>query len=194
MRTFWSLVLTLLFGGHLAIAAPLASLLRAAGLAAVSPPSPAADFQLADLQGKTWRLHDQRGRVVFLNFWATWCPPCIHEMPTMERLYQTLRHRPFVMWAVNMQEDKASVASFMAEKGLHFPALLDAKGTVSSRYRIRGLPTTYLIDCAGNIVGQVIGPRQWHTEEVRTLIATLLQDSRCHQPGSEEPMPQGKAS
>ena len=82
------------------------SLVQAASLRAVDEPQPAADFQLSDLDGQLLRLQDQRGKVVLLNFWATWCHPCLQEMPLMEQLYQTLQQRPFVMWAVAMKEDR----------------------------------------------------------------------------------------
>ncbi|GIX49707.1 MAG: hypothetical protein KatS3mg131_3918 [Candidatus Tectimicrobiota bacterium] len=178
MRPFY-LGALLLLGSRLALADPLAAQLRAAGLTPVSPPAAAADFDLPDTQGRRWRLAAQRGRVVFLNFWATWCPPCVHEMPTMEALYQALRQRPFVLLAVNMQEDRARVAAFMAEHRLHFPALLDAQGRVSDLYRVRGLPTTYLLDCGGHVVGHAVGPRPWGTPAVHALLATLLADPRC---------------
>ena len=94
--------LVILLYGQAVIAAPMASLVQAAGLRAVDEPQPAADFQLSDLDGQLLRLQDQRGKVVLLNFWATWCHPCLQEMPLMDQLYQTLQQRPFVMWAVAM--------------------------------------------------------------------------------------------
>jgi thiol-disulfide isomerase/thioredoxin len=94
--------LVILLHGQAVIAAPIASLVQAAGLRAVDEPQPAADFQLPNLDGQLLHLQDQRGKVVLLNFWATWCHPCLQEMPLMDQLYQTLRQRPFVMWAVAM--------------------------------------------------------------------------------------------
>lgn len=169
----------LLLSSHTASAASLASLLRAAGLSAPPKPMPAADFALPDIAGQRHRLHDQQGKVVFLNFWATWCPPCRDEMPLMEQLYQALRQRSFVMWAVNLQESRKQVKAFMTANRLSFPALLDADSTVTALYKVRGLPTTYLIDCAGNMVGWVEGPRPWTDEATRTLLAVMLNDARC---------------
>ncbi len=160
-------------------AASLDSLLRAAGLSAVSKPAHAADFQLPDATGRMHRLREQRGKVVFLNFWATWCPPCVHEMPMMEQLYQRLRQQPLVMWAVNLQESQEQVVHFMTANSLHFPALLDPDGAVSSLYKVRGLPMTYLINCAGNMVGWAAGPREWTNDATRTLLGALLNDSKC---------------
>jgi peroxiredoxin len=171
--------LVLLLQAHIVWAVPTASLLQAAGFSPVTESRVAADFQLPDVAGSKLRLRDQRGKVVFLNFWATWCPPCRHEMPQMELLFQAFRQRPFVMWAVAMLEDREQVAPFIKEQGLHFPALLDTDGEVSALYAVRGLPTTYLIDCTGNIVGEAVGPREWDTKAVRTLLSTLLDDTQC---------------
>jgi peroxiredoxin len=171
--------LILLLHGHIVAAAPLASLVQAAGLSPSTPPRPAVDFQLLDHEGHTRHLRAQSGKVVFLNFWATWCAPCRHEMPEMEKLFQSFRKRPFVMWAVAMLETREQVVPFFEELQLHFPALLDLEGEVSTSYTVRGLPTTYLIDCVGNIVGHAIGPRQWNNEAVRTLLTALLEDTHC---------------
>jgi thiol-disulfide isomerase/thioredoxin len=171
--------LVLFFGNYTARAASLEPLLRAAGLSAASPPVAAPDFQLVDVTGALHRLQDQRGKVVFLNFWATWCSPCREEMPLMEQLSQALRQQPFVIWTVNLQESREQVAGFMTENRLHFPALLDADGTVTTLYNVRGLPTTYLIDCAGNTVGWVMGPREWTNEATRSLLTAMLEEARC---------------
>ena len=171
--------LVLLLGGHTVMAAPLASLVQAAGLRAIDEPQSAADFQLPNLNGQQLRLQDQRGKVILLNFWATWCPPCIHEMPLMDQLYQGLRPQPFVIWAVAMQEDRDKVAPFMDKHRFQFTTLLDRDGAVSARYKVRGLPTTYLIDCRGNTVGWIIGPQEWASDAVRTLLAALLSDPSC---------------
>jgi thiol-disulfide isomerase/thioredoxin len=170
---------TLLLSIQMASAASLASLLRAAGLSVPPQSTPAADFDLPDVARQRHRLRDQQGKVVFLNFWATWCPPCRDEMPLMEQVYQALRQRSFVMWAVNVQEDREQVEAFMSANRLSFLALLDADSTVTSLYQVRGLPTTYLIDCAGNMVGWGEGPRQWTNDATRTLLDAMLNDARC---------------
>lgn len=161
------------------MAAPLASLMQAAGLRVVDEPQPAVDFQLPGLDGQVLGLQDQRGKVVLLNFWATWCAPCLQEMPLMNQLSQALRQQPFVMWAVAMHEDRDKVAPFMGKHQLQFTALLDRDGAVSTRYKLRGLPTTYLIDCRGNVVGWSVGPQEWTSDAVRTLLTTLLSDPNC---------------
>ena len=135
---------------------------------------PAPDFALKDLQGNLVVLKDLRGRVVFLNFWATWCPPCRVEMPSMERLYQELKDRGFVMLAVDMQENEKLVEAFISSLSLSFPALLDLDGDISFLYGIRGLPTTYIIDREGKIIGKAVGPRNWSSQESLQLFQSLL--------------------
>ena len=139
----------------------------------------APGFSLPDSSGVAVSLSQFRGKVVLLNFWATWCHPCLQEMPLMDQLYQTLRQRPFVMWAVAMKEDREKVAPFMDKHHFQFTALLDRDGAVSTRYKLRGLPTTYLIDCHGNTVGWSVGPQEWTSEAIRTLLAALLSDPSC---------------
>jgi len=178
MRIFM-IGLVLLLGGQTTMAAPVASLVQAAGLRAIEEPRAAADFQLPNVAGDLLRLQDQRGKVVLLNFWATWCPPCIAEMPLLRQLSQSLQQQPFVMWAVAMKENRDKVAPFMDQHRLDVPALLDADGVVSARYGVRGLPATYLIDCTGNLVGQVFGPQEWTGAAVRTLLTALLSDPSC---------------
>jgi thiol-disulfide isomerase/thioredoxin len=178
-----------LYGSQDATAGSLEPLLHAAGLSQQVQPAPAADFQLPNVTGHLLQLQAQRGKVVFLNFWAIWCPPCRHEMPMMEQVYQALREQPFVLWAVNFQESQEEVSRFMQDQRLHFPALLDLDGSVSRRYKVQGLPMTYVIDCAGMIVGYAIGPRPWHNDATRTLLAALLNDARCHRPPSEHTTP-----
>lgn len=163
----------------LALTAPDPALVREAGLSPVEPSESAKDFHLPDLAGQVHRLQNLRGKVVFLNFWATWCMPCRVEMPEMEQLFQAFRNRPFAMLAVAMQQHREQVAPFFTEYGLHYTALLDVEGKASARYAVRGLPTTLLIDCSGHLVGHVTGPRPWNTKAVHRLLAALLQDPKC---------------
>lgn len=165
--------------GQPGFAASKQALLRDAGLLPVAPGHLAADFHLPDLSGQLHRLQAVRGNVVFLNFWATWCIPCRHEMPEMEHLFQAFRKRSFTMFAVALRQNRKQVAPFFAALDLHYTALLDVSGEISARYGVRGLPTTLLIDCSGNLVGKVTGPRPWNHEVVHRLLSALLQDQRC---------------
>jgi peroxiredoxin len=138
---------------------------------------PAPDFTLPDLNGKLHRLAQYRGKVVFLNLWATWCPPCRMEMPGMERLYRRLGGRDFVMLAVSADEGgKDAVAPFVAEMGLTFPVLLDPEGHLSPRYGVTGYPETFLIDRNGQVVNHTIGPADWDEEVVVRNILALIQE------------------
>jgi peroxiredoxin len=135
----------------------------------------AADFTLPDLDGTPHRLSDYRGKVVFLNLWATWCPPCRMEMPAMERLYRRLRERDFVMLAVSADEGgRDAVAPFVTEMGLTFPVLLDPQGRLSPRYGVTGYPETFIIDRNGQVVNHTIGPADWDSEVVVRNIAALI--------------------
>lgn len=137
-------------------------------------PVAAPAFRLPDLKGKTVALEDFRGKIVFLNFWATWCPPCRAEMPAMEKLFQRMQGKDFVMLAVDFQEERDQVQSFMEQFRLHFPALLDTEGTVAAAYGIRGLPSTYILDRAGKIVAGAVGPRTWDSEESYAFFEQLV--------------------
>lgn len=140
-------------------------------------PVVAPDFTLKDLKGTQVTLKNFKGRVVFLNFWATWCPPCRREMPSMERLYKQLKDRDFTMLAVDMQESEKRVRAFISEFSLSFPVLLDLNGDISSLYGIVGLPTTYIIDREGKIIGKAVGPRDWSSQESKQLFQSLLKKS-----------------
>jgi len=140
-------------------------------------PLVAPDFTLKDLQGSQVTIKDFRGKVIFLNFWATWCPPCRREMPSMERLYKQLKDRGLVILAVDMQESEKLVKAFMSDFSLSFPALLDRNGDISFLYGIRGLPSTYIIDREGQIVGKAVGPRDWSSQESIQLFQSLLKKS-----------------
>lgn len=163
--------------------APMALLLAVLGaLAGLQymhrPPSTgyeAADFTLPDLQGNPVRLSDLRGKVVFLNLWATWCPPCRMEMPGMERLYHQLAGRDFAMLAVAEDNGGAeAVAPFVRQQGLSFPVLLDPDATLSPRYGATGYPETFIIDRSGRVVNHTIGPADWGSKEMLAYFEQLL--------------------
>lgn len=119
----------------------------------------APDFSLELLGGGQVTLSDMRGKVVLVNLWASWCPPCRAEMPAIERIYRSFKSQGLEVLAVNMtnQDNEASAASFIQELGLTFPVLLDRSGDVGARYFLRGLPSSYFIDRKGIIRLVVVG-------------------------------------
>lgn len=121
----------------------------------------APDFTLDGLDGEPISLSDFKGKVVFLNFWATWCPPCKAEMPAMGQLYKKFKDKGVVVVAVNHYEEKGKVMHFVADGGYTFPVPLDIKGVASDKYKVRFLPVTFIIDRGGKLIGQVVGMRQW---------------------------------
>jgi peroxiredoxin len=146
----------------------------------------AADFTLPDLGGTAVRLSEFRGKVVFLNLWATWCPPCRMEMPSMEALYRHFKRRDFVMLAIAEDEGgAAAVAPFVREVGITFPVLLDPEATVAPRYGATGYPETFIIDRNGQVVNHVIGPAEWNSPEMIGYFDKLLEPPNDLQRASE---------
>ncbi|MEJ2031927.1 MAG: TlpA disulfide reductase family protein [Deltaproteobacteria bacterium] len=137
---------------------------------------PAPDFILSDLHGKKWRLSDLRGKEVFLNFWATWCPPCRGEMPDMEALHRemTLTAQPFQMIAVLSNDDPRRAAGFARKLNLTFPILVDEEGKAGAEYGITGVPETYIIDAHGILRAKFIGPRPWNSPGAKELLRRYL--------------------
>jgi peroxiredoxin len=134
----------------------------------------ASEFAAPSPDGKQVRLGDHRGQVVFLNFWATWCPPCREEMPAMERLYQRYREKGFTVIAVSVDSDIVAVPPFLRQNKLTFPIGHDPKMALAERYGVRALPSSFLIDRKGNLVALAIGPRAWDTKPAYAVIETLL--------------------
>ncbi len=134
----------------------------------------AADFALPDLDGQTVRLADLRGRIVFLNLWATWCPPCRAEMPSMEALYRRFQGRDFAMLAVSEDTDVAAVRQFVSELGLTFPVLLDTDNRLPGRYGVTGYPETFVINRDGTVLKHVVGPAEWDSPEMIAYFESLL--------------------
>lgn len=126
----------------------------------------APNFSLPDLNGQKIELKDYRGKVVFLNFWATWCLTCEEEMPSMEKLYQKYKGNSFEMLTISIdKEGKQAVAPYTKKFSLTFSALLDPKSKVANLYRTTGVPETFIINKEGFIIHKAIGPRKWDTEE-----------------------------
>jgi thiol-disulfide isomerase/thioredoxin len=126
------------------------------------------------MNGRNVSLSDFRGKIVFLNFWTTWCPTCRIEMPSMEKLHRKLKDKDFAMVTVNLQESASQVKTFFKEFKLTFTALLDLTGEVGVAFGIRAIPTTYILDKTGRIIGQVLGPREWDSKDAIALFEALI--------------------
>ena len=135
----------------------------------------AKEFTVPTPERKSLRLSDSRGKVVLLNFWATWCPPCREEMPAMERLYQRYKGKGLVVVALSVDVEGATVViPFVNEHKFSFPVGLDPKMTVAELYGVRALPSSFLVDRNGNLVALAIGPREWDGKSAHALIELLL--------------------
>jgi thiol-disulfide isomerase/thioredoxin len=175
--------LGLLLGGEAADARE--DLFEAIGMAKV-PPKAASDFTLLDTDGQQVSLQQYRGKVVFLNFWATWCIPCREEMPALERLHQTYQAQDLAIISIDLKEGADQVKAFFQKHGLSFPSLLDPNGTVFRDYLVAGMPTTYLIDRNGTLLARGVGGRDWTRAEAQQLIQELLKPTPVvRQPASQ---------
>ena len=142
-----------------------------------SLPRAADDFLLPDMNGQVVRLSQLKGKIVFLNVWTTWCPPCRKEMPTMQELYIQLKSEDFIMLAVSQDVDgQKTVASYLKDWGFTFPVLLDVRGEVGKKYGVTGYPETFLIDRQGMIVHHHIGYNDWSRPDVVKAVRRLIVD------------------
>ncbi len=154
----------------------LGSMAAVAGGFQTRAPAPAPALQTQDLAGASKTLADYRGQVVLLNFWASWCPPCRQEMPSMERLRQKLAGRSFVILGVNSGENPEEVRSFLPTMKLGFPILLDPESANTRRWKVFALPTSFLIDAQGRVRHSIAGPTEWDAGEGLALTEKLLDE------------------
>jgi len=136
---------------------------------------PAPDFTLNDVLGRPVTLSQLKGKVIILNLWATWCPPCREEMPSMERLYRQFKDQGLEMLAVNVEENgAAAVKNFLQRTPYSFPILLDTDAVVQNTYKVFRFPETFIIDRNGIIVEKIIGGRNWLSEQSVKKLNFLL--------------------
>ena len=143
-------------------------------IAAVGNPAP--DFDTVDLQGNVWSLSKLKGQVVFLNFWATWCPPCREEMPSMQRLYAKLPKDKFEMIALFNKDEPAAVKNFIAKLGITIPILSDEYNFAGTKYGLTGLPETFIIDKQGIIREKFIGPAEWDSPKFVDMLTKYINE------------------
>ncbi|MDA1118104.1 MAG: TlpA disulfide reductase family protein [Proteobacteria bacterium] len=135
-------------------------------------PTPA--LRLQDLEGKVHSLADYRGKVVLINFWATWCAPCRYEMPSIEKLRESLKGRPFAVLAVNLGEPEPRIRAFLHEVPLRFPVLLDSDAVAAKAWKAKALPATFVVGPDGRVRYRYIGELDWSRDSVRKAIVALL--------------------
>jgi peroxiredoxin len=135
---------------------------------------PVPNFSLVDRQGKTWVLYELKGQVLFINFWATWCPPCLKELPSMQKLYTTLPADKFKMLAI-LNKDKTTLADFVAnQKGITIPILDDSQNIAGSSYFLTGLPETFIVNKEGTLVEKFIGSAKWDEPKYFQIIMKYI--------------------
>jgi peroxiredoxin len=143
------------------------------GVLPIPPDTDPLEIRLSDPTGRPISLADFRGKIVFINFWTTWCLACVIEMPSMQKLHQIFKDKDFVMLAINLQESASRVKQFYKEHKLTFTTLLDTTGDVGAGLGIRSIPTTFILDKNGRIIGKALGPREWEGKKSIALFAYL---------------------
>jgi peroxiredoxin len=136
----------------------------------------APNFCLDDLEGKRTELRNFKRKIIFLNFWATWCDPCKEEMPSIERLYQTFRGKDFIFMTISVDYEERKVVKKLIEKNHYtFLVFLDPKCEILDLYKVTRIPTTFIIDKNWKILGKATGPRDWKSAEAISLLNLLLE-------------------
>jgi len=150
---------------------------------------PAPHFALTDIQGKKWDLAELRGKVVFLNFWATWCPPCIEEMPSMEALNRRMPTTTFQMLTILYNDRPEYARNLISKIGATFPVLVETEARTASKYGLTGVPETFVIDPQGILREKFIGPKDWNSPFAAAMLAQYLPgaSARARQPESGPP-------
>jgi thiol-disulfide isomerase/thioredoxin len=157
-----------------AAAQDLRPLMAKAEFQTPSKPLASTDFELPILDGGKVKLSALKGSVVLLNFWATWCPPCRAEIPSMEVLHSKLKDKGLRVLAVDLAEETAKVRDFVKKNKMEVTVLLDSTGQIGGAYGASSIPTTYVIGRDGAIIARTVGSRDWGTQEMLSLFETVL--------------------
>ncbi len=152
----------------------------ASPLTPFSKRSDAPELKLKDIDGKTHDLSKLHGKVVLVNFWATWCPPCLHEMPSMQKIYRVLSREHFEILAVNVGEDDKKVFAFSGtlKPSLSFPLLLDLDSRVMHKWKVMGMPTSFIVDKNGRVALRIVGGRDFDNPAMLKQIQMLIEEGR----------------
>lgn len=163
-----------ILGAPQASRAGTADLLQGLNLSAYPPGAKPPEFSGHTTDGQTVSLVSLRGKVILLNFWATWCLECRPEMPMFEQLHREFVAQGLSVIGINAREGTATIQKYAKELGLTFPLVLDPKGEINAAYGVIGLPTTFLIGRDGRAVALAVGPREWRGEQAIAIIRALL--------------------
>lgn len=182
MMAKWAVIVSLvvLVGASALSAGASTQAMKALGILEPRERTPVPDVTLSTLQGRPFLFKELKGKVVLVNFWATWCLPCQWEMPLMEKLYQAYKVKGFVVVAISLDQEGAAVVDpFVKKKKLTYPVLLDPSLKGARQFGVVGLPATVLIGPDGFIKGITYGPKEWDGPEARALIDSLLRAGKA---------------
>lgn len=135
--------------------------------------APAPEFELIDMDEKVHKLSDYKGKPIIINFWATWCPPCREELPSMNRAWKKVKDEGIEMLAINVGEDEDTIFAFTGEFPIDFTVLLDESGYEINKWPIKGLPTTFVLDPEGRVIYQAVGGREWDDDKLLEMVRQL---------------------
>lgn len=147
--------------------------LESLGFTVFPKPQALDEFSVQALGGANVRLSDQKGKIVLLNFWATWCPPCRAEMPSIEKLWQATKAGAFTVMGVSVGEEPATVKGFIAKQGYSYPIYVDPSGTLGEAFNARSIPTTYILDKSGAAIAGIVGGAPYDSPEAAAIFAKL---------------------
>jgi thiol-disulfide isomerase/thioredoxin len=150
-----------------------AARLEALGFQVLDPPAELKDFKVLALDGSSKSRSSSKGKIVLLNFWATWCPPCKAEIPSIESLSRSMKGLPFEIFAVDLGEAPVTVKSFVAENKMSYPVYLDPANSLARAYASQGIPTTYLLDKSGRFIASMVGSFDYTKPEFLGLIREI---------------------
>ena len=174
LLAWWLIGVAILLGPPAASQSKATDMLAGLYLIGYPPGTKPPDFAGGTIEGQKVSLAGLQGRVVLLNFWASWCRDCRTEMPMLEQLHRDLAAQGLTILGINVREGTRTVRRYADELDLTFPLVLDQKGKITASYGVIGLPTTFLIDRDGRPIALAIGPRHWDAAPARAIIQTLL--------------------
>jgi len=146
--------------------------LRIIKLAGIAPPE---SFDPVNIDGAPVKLSDFEGKIVFLNFWTTWCPDCVYEMPDIEKLHKKMNNNDFIILGIDLKESPKKVKKFIQKHNLTFKIILDKKGDMGRAFGIRSIPTTFILNRQGGLIGKAMGARKWGSKKSLNLFEYLLE-------------------